>query len=340
MKSIERFETVQIAGVDHSASGCLDSSISFTVSPDGQELSILFDEFSATNGQAICHLSIPIEIPAGYQFSLYNIDYRGFVAANTSASLRIAYSFVDQIGSGFNKTFQDETNYDLQDNLVTLVDVRWSNGDRVNLQIDLSLTATGNGSATIDSLDFAHKNVVYYPSPSPIYNIPNNSPPELFDFRTNTTDINATFTIYRDAFYDNIVYLYTIQDETGAVLDPISQQVLKPTDADYLQAALRNAIADVKLRTPNQTTTTVNAILPQGSLLAPAIVINSDKDALLDNNFNNDPTVYTPFILGNADKTDHILLLDNNNFVFEDLAGGGDLDYNDIILIATFQPMI
>jgi hypothetical protein len=340
MKLIERFETVQIAGVDYSESGCPKSSASFTVSPDGQELSILFDAFSATNGQAICNLSIPIEIPEGYQFSLYDIDYRGFVAANTNANLRVAYSFVDQIGSGFNKIFQDEINYDVQDNLVTLADARSPNGDRVNLQIDLSLTVTGSGSATVDSLDFTHKNIVYYPSPPPIDNIPNNSPSKLFDFRTSTTDINATFSIYREAFYDNTVYLYTIQDETGTVLDPISQKVIKPTDADYLQAALRNALADVNLRTPHQTTTTVNAILPQGSLLAPAIVINGNKDALLDNNFNNDPTVYTPFLLGNADKIDHILLLGQNNLVFEDLAGGGDLDYNDIILISTFQPMI
>ncbi|NEU82388.1 DUF4114 domain-containing protein [Nostoc sp. UIC10630] len=34
----------------------------------------------------------------------------------------------------------------------------------------------------------------------------------------------------------------------------------------------------------------------------------------------------------NLDKTDHIRLLGNNTFGFEDLPNGGDKDYNDMIL--------
>ncbi|WP_267901204.1 DUF4114 domain-containing protein [Dulcicalothrix desertica] len=36
----------------------------------------------------------------------------------------------------------------------------------------------------------------------------------------------------------------------------------------------------------------------------------------------------------NTDKVDHIRLLGNNTFGFEDLANGGDKDYNDIIVKA------
>jgi hypothetical protein len=161
---------------------------------------------------------------------------------------------------------------------------------------------------------------------------------EFFDFRNSTTNVKATFSIYREAAYNNSIYFYAIQDESGAILDSLSQKVLKPTDPGYLQAALRNAVSDVNLSTPNQTVNTVTTTLTKGSIYASVIVINSDKSALLDNNPNNDPAAYTSFILGNADKVDHIRLLGDNTFGYEDLAGGGDLDYNDMIVKAIFQP--
>jgi VCBS repeat-containing protein len=160
---------------------------------------------------------------------------------------------------------------------------------------------------------------------------------ELLDFRQALTDITATFSIYREAAYNNNIYFYTIQNETGSVFDPTSQKTLTPTDAGYLQAALRNAVIGVNLSTPNQTITTTTATLNKGTLLAPIIVVNGTKDALLDNNASNDPAAYTSFILGNQDKVDHIRLLGDNTFGFEDLAGGGDRDYNDIIVKATFN---
>jgi VCBS repeat-containing protein len=160
----------------------------------------------------------------------------------------------------------------------------------------------------------------------------NNPQGELIDLRQTTKDVTATFSIYREATYNNNIYFYTIQNETGTIFDSTSNKTLKPNDSGYLQAALRNTIAEVNLSTPNQTTTTTTATLNKGLLLAPIIVVNGTKDALLDNNPLNDPTAYTPFILGNQDKVDHIRLLGDNTFGFEDLTGGGDMDYNDVIV--------
>jgi len=42
--------------------------------------------------------------------------------------------------------------------------------------------------------------------------------------------------------------------------------------------------------------------------------------------------VYFPFLGANSDGIDHIRLLGNNVFGFEDLPSGGDRDYNDIIV--------
>jgi Domain of unknown function (DUF4114)/Cadherin domain len=163
----------------------------------------------------------------------------------------------------------------------------------------------------------------------------NNSQGELIDLRQTIKDVTATISIYREAAYNNNIYFYAIQNETGTILDGTS--TLKPTDSGYLQAALRNAIAEVNLSTPNQTTTTTTATLNKGLLLAPIIVVNSTKNALLDNNPFNDPAAYTPFIPGNSDKVDHIRLLGDNTFGFEDLAGGGDMDYNDVIVKVNLQ---
>jgi hypothetical protein len=44
---------------------------------------------------------------------------------------------------------------------------------------------------------------------------------------------------------------------------------------------------------------------------------------------------YTAFIGANPDKTEHIRLLGDNTFGFEDMFGGGDRDYNDLIIKAT-----
>jgi Domain of unknown function (DUF4114) len=47
--------------------------------------------------------------------------------------------------------------------------------------------------------------------------------------------------------------------------------------------------------------------------------------------------VYTAYSLSNADKVDHIRLLGDNTFGFEDLYGGGDRDFNNIIVKVTFN---
>ena len=116
--------------------------------------------------------------------------------------------------------------------------------------------------------------------------------------------------------------------------------MLKPSDAGYLQAALRNALPDVNLSNANQGETTANAIFNKGGIYAPIIVANGNKDAFLDSNPGNNPDAYTPFALGNADKVDHVRLFGNNTFGFEDLKGGGDLDYNDMIVKVALSPVV
>jgi Domain of unknown function (DUF4360) len=158
---------VEILGASYGGSGCPEQSASVNVSPDGQELSILFDKFIATGNDSTqsrksCNLSIPIKVPQGFQISLYDADYRGYVAPSTIGNLRAEYFFAGNRGPVYSRTFRGETDYNVRDSLVTVADVWSACGDSVNMRVNAAMTARGSGMATVDSFDLAHRGLVYH----------------------------------------------------------------------------------------------------------------------------------------------------------------------------------
>jgi Domain of unknown function (DUF4360) len=158
---------VEIIGASYGGSGCPEQSASVNISPDGQELSILFDKFIATGNNASqsrksCNLSIPIKVPEGFQISLYDADYRGYVAPGTTGNLRAEYFFAGNRGPVYSRTFRGETDYNVRDSLVTVADVWSACGDSVNMRVNAAMTARGSGMATVDSFDLAHRGLVYH----------------------------------------------------------------------------------------------------------------------------------------------------------------------------------
>lgn len=158
---------VEIAGASYGGSGCPNESASVSVSPDGQELSILFDEFIASgqdyrDSRKSCNLSIPIKVPEGFQISLYDADYRGYVSPGTTGRLRAEYFFAGARGPLFSRTFRGETDYNVRDQLVTVADVWSACGDSVNMRVNASMSAFGRGIATVDSFDLSHRGLVYH----------------------------------------------------------------------------------------------------------------------------------------------------------------------------------
>ena len=127
---------------------------------------------------------------------------------------------------------------------------------------------------------------------------------ELLDLRQlpgQTVEVGIT--VNRDAAFDNFVGFYEIDNEEGAI------GTLNPGDAGYTDAAIERSRA-LDLNSSN-----TSANLDGGSLYAPFIISNGTQD-----NFED---VYFPFIAGNADGFDHVRLLGDNVFGFEDLQGGG-----------------
>ncbi|MBD2454299.1 DUF4347 domain-containing protein [Nostoc sp. FACHB-87] len=164
-------------------------------------------------------------------------------------------------------------------------------------------------------------------------NLQNNSQAELIDLRDVQTAVKAEFSVYREATYDNYVGFYQVVDENGGIDTNGDGKVdLLTGQAGYIEAAVRNRVAGIDLAVSNQGSASLTGTFQPGGIFVPFIIVNGRPDALLDSNPNNDPAIYFPFLGANADKTDHIRLLGNNTFGFEDISGGGDRDFNDLIV--------
>jgi Domain of unknown function (DUF4360) len=160
-------QPVEIMGAGYGGTGCPANSASVTVSPDGQKLTMLFDKFIAqgndpNNSRKSCNLVIPIKVPQGFQISLYDADYRGYIAPETKGTLRAEYFFAGNRGPVFQRTFRGEDSYTVTDSLATVADVWSACGSSENMRVNASMTARGKGMATVDSFDLSNRGLVYH----------------------------------------------------------------------------------------------------------------------------------------------------------------------------------
>ena len=163
---------------------------------------------------------------------------------------------------------------------------------------------------------------------------------EIIDLRSDLPSnqiVKAEFSVYREAAFNNYVGFYKIDDTDGSITDPFTGNILKPGDVGYIQTAVGNRVAGIDLQVANKSIETLSGQFISGSLFAPFIIINASPTEVLDTNPQNDPNVYFAFLGANTDGVDHIRLLGNNVFGFEDLPNGGDLDYNDMVIAANFR---
>ena len=155
---------------------------------------------------------------------------------------------------------------------------------------------------------------------------------EVLDLRGITQDVKADFTVNREAAFNNFVGFYKVADENGGIdIDGNGTVDFRPGESGYAQAAIKNRVAGIDLTVNNQGTASfTDKTLTGGSIFAPFILTNGRTvDQVLNGQVDQ---AYFAYLGANADKVDHIRLLGNNVFGFEDLAGGGDKDYNDVVL--------
>ena len=199
-------------------------------------------------------------------------------------------------------------------------------GRQLNLQVTAPDGSAGVTSVVLESLEgtpLTGSELQGYGSDS-----------ELIDLRGETGTRTATFDVYRNAGYTNLVGFYAIENEQGQIFDDFGN-LLNPGDNGYREAALANRLTDVNLTGTNGQLESFTTDVKMGQLLASFIVVDGTLEQLTDSNIMNDPDIYFTHMGANSDGVDHIRLLGDNTFGFEDLSGGGDLDYNDMVVKTT-----
>ncbi|WP_414527014.1 5'-nucleotidase C-terminal domain-containing protein [Nodularia chucula] len=154
---------------------------------------------------------------------------------------------------------------------------------------------------------------------------------ELIDLRgLDGLQVQAEFTVNREAAFDNFVGFYQVVNPEGGIdVNGDGNADILPGQAGYVQAAVRGRVAGIDLRVANQGTANFTGQFTGGNIFAPFIISNGTVDQVLNGQTSE---VYVPYLGANPGGVDHIRLLGDNTFGFEDLPGGGDLDYNDMIV--------
>ena len=168
---------IQLGTPSYNGTGCPLGTVSATLSPDAQSLSILFGAFQAeaggTSGKTVdrkaCQIAVPVRVPQGYSVSVIKIDYRGYkrLPYNASGTFDVEYFFAGRNGPAYHKNFvgAEDGNFTLNNTLVATANV-WSDcGADVNLRTNTSIAVQTNQfneqtMLTLDSADIS-SGVIY-----------------------------------------------------------------------------------------------------------------------------------------------------------------------------------
>ena len=152
----------------------------------------------------------------------------------------------------------------------------------------------------------------------------------IFDFsslagKTLTGDV----LIAREASYDSSIGFYKLERSDGAVRDSLTNSLILPGEAGYAAAALRstNLFSGFgSLATSNRTnkSSDLEAFKDVGLLAPFARVANTGE-------------TYFSFSAANSDGLSHFRVLGSGVLGLEDIKGGGDRDYDDLIVGFNFR---
>ena len=155
---------------------------------------------------------------------------------------------------------------------------------------------------------------------------------ELLDLRDlSDRQLQAVIPLVEsEAAFDNLVGFYVIENEQGKVIDPLTSQEFNPGDDGYMQAALRSS-RELGFNF-NDRSAGISFTIEGGQLLAPFIVADGTIEQILDENPDNNVPTYFAYLGANSDRAEHIRLLGDNIWGFEDLPNSGDRDFNDVVI--------
>ncbi|MBE9213126.1 DUF4114 domain-containing protein [Plectonema cf. radiosum LEGE 06105] len=133
----------------------------------------------------------------------------------------------------------------------------------------------------------------------------------------------------REAAYNNELGLFVVDDATGRIGN------LLPTDPGYAQAALNNGSRQIIFASSETEGAVKNLELPSGKYIGFYLIQNSTTEHFLrqnpENKSGNGPSAFFLFPGANPDQFDHVVELPPDQFAWEDLTGGGDKDFDDLV---------
>ena len=134
-----------------------------------------------------------------------------------------------------------------------------------------------------------------------------------------------------DAAYDNNIGFYAVKDSIGTI-ELTSGATLKPGDANYAVEAIKSAIL-----LAGKIDSKLNRDITGGQIYAPVVVAQGSLTDFISKNptnggDNNAIHAYFNYIGANPDGFDHFKLTGTNTFAVEDMYGGGDRDFNDLVV--------
>lgn len=106
---------VEIKKIMHAGSGCPAGSVAENVSPDKQAFTLLFDSYIAEVGPGIsarekrknCQISVVLDFPQGWTFTIADIDYRGYASLERGVTgvQKASYYFQGDAKTGSLETY-------------------------------------------------------------------------------------------------------------------------------------------------------------------------------------------------------------------------------------------
>jgi len=142
-----------------------------------------------------------------------------------------------------------------------------------------------------------------------------------------TAEVAGVLELAREASYNSQVSFYRVLNASGAVADPVTGAPILPGQPGYEAAARASQVSNLsRLSVSNNRTTSRSVTVLDSFMLAPLADVESGTTRHTFFAFNE----------ANADGVQHFQVLGDNVFGFEDLYGGGDRDFDDLIF--SFKP--
>jgi hypothetical protein len=157
--------------------GCPPNTTVAVLSPDEEQLSILFNSYSVEaqgeekTEQKTCEINVPISLPSQVQMTIHQMDFRGYTSLpkNATAVLTLDHDFFGGQGPKTQEKFEGER--DGEFTVTHQIDPSkhiWSKcGANVNLRIRSSIKVKTNKKglqtlATVDSADLYKAGMKYH----------------------------------------------------------------------------------------------------------------------------------------------------------------------------------